>query len=85
MIKTYRKTATVQAEQFDGSGDMMTKYDIRPRTINYLEGIFGGYYIPTLEGNLEFKKGDWIATGVDGEHYAIADDIFKKTYEEVEE
>ncbi len=26
-------------------------------------------------------KGDWIATGIDGEHWAIADDIFRRTYE----
>ncbi|WP_106904676.1 DUF1642 domain-containing protein [Lactiplantibacillus plantarum] len=26
---------------------------------------------------------DWIATGVNGEHWAIADDVFKKTYAEL--
>lgn len=25
--------------------------------------------------------GDWIATGIDGEHWCIANDIFRKTYE----
>ena len=30
---------------------------------------------------MNLKKGDWIATGVDGEHWVIADDIFHKTYE----
>ena len=25
--------------------------------------------------------GDWIATGIDGEHWCIANDIFHKTYE----
>ena len=28
MSKTYRKTATIQAEQFDGSKDMCKKYGI---------------------------------------------------------
>lgn len=29
--------------------------------------------------------GDWVATGINGEHWPIADDIFKKTYVEVKE
>lgn len=32
---------------------------------------------------MKINKGDWIATGIDGEHWCIADDIFKRTYEEV--
>lgn len=28
--------------------------------------------------------GDYIATGVEGEHWAVAKDIFEKTYERVE-
>lgn len=33
---------------------------------------------------MKFDTGDWIATGVDGEHWVIEDSIFKRTYEEVE-
>lgn len=44
-----------------------------------------GLCIPTKEGYLRINNGDWIATGVDGEHWAISDSIFKKTYEQVEE
>lgn len=32
---------------------------------------------------MKINKGDWIATSIDGEHWCIADDIFKRTYEEV--
>lgn len=32
-------------------------------------------------GRDEATLGDWIATGIDGEHWAIADDIFRRTYE----
>lgn len=28
MLKEYRKTATIKAEQFDGSPEMVFKYDI---------------------------------------------------------
>ena len=49
--------------------------------------IFAGeprFVLPTKEGGMKFDTGDWIATGVDGEHWCIADDIFRRTYEEVE-
>lgn len=41
------------------------------------------YVIPTLEGNMIINDGDWILTGVDGEHWAVKNEIFNKTYEEV--
>lgn len=82
MLKEYRKTATIKAEQFDGSEEMIKKYNL---------GIWKGqdtgevyeYSIPTKEGVLDLNVGDWIATGVEGEHWAIDDEIFNKTYEEV--
>ena len=32
---------------------------------------------------MKFDTGDWIATGIDGEHWAISQEIFEKTYERV--
>lgn len=79
MIKEYRKVATIKAEQFDGSDEMMEKYyiDVFPKITNRR------YFIKSLEGDLEINVGDWIATGSNGEHWPIRDDIFKKTYQEV--
>jgi len=37
--------------------------------------------IRTLEGDMKVSDGDWIITGVQGEHYACRKDIFEKTYE----
>lgn len=37
-------------------------------------------WIETLEGGLIALPGDWIATGVDGEHWPIKPEIFAKTY-----
>ena len=84
MIKTYRKTATIQAEQFDGSVRMIIKYSI---------GVPRGAYVEewpmntlmTLEGPMELNIGDWIVTGVKGEHWSIQDKAFNATYELVEE
>ena len=39
--------------------------------------------IPTLEGNLEAKIGDYIIKGIKGEFYPCRKDIFDATYEEV--
>lgn len=38
-------------------------------------------YVDTLEGRMRGNPGDWLVTGVDGEQYFVAKDIFKKTYE----
>lgn len=89
-VKIYRKTATVQAEQFDGWMKTAQKYGIRIEPDKDLSGVAidelvprGKYYLPTPEGMLETHQGDWIATGVDGEHWAIAEDVFKRTYAEL--
>ncbi len=40
-------------------------------------------FIFTLEGGHIVCPGDWIITGVHGEHYPCKPDIFEKTYEAV--
>lgn len=80
-MKTYRKTATVEAEQFlplenkipsgvlsSGLGDPRKRHDL-------------DWVIDTLEGRMTVKSGDWICTGIDGEKWSVKDDIFKRTYE----
>jgi hypothetical protein len=42
-----------------------------------------GLWVKTLEGWYRVKLGDWIITGVKGEHYPIRADIFEETYESV--
>ena len=41
-------------------------------------------WIDTLEGGHIVCPGDWIITGVQGEHYPCKPDIFEQTYEAVE-
>lgn len=78
MIKIYRKTTTIKAEQFDGSDEMIEKYNITPPM-----PLDPDYTINTLEGDMALGIGDWVATGVNGENWAISDDVFKKTYAEL--
>jgi hypothetical protein len=40
-------------------------------------------FIDTLEGGHIVTPGDWIITGVQGEHYPCKPDIFEATYEPV--
>ncbi|MEE6635873.1 hypothetical protein [Limosilactobacillus pontis] len=84
MIKEYRKKTTIKAEQFDGSAKMARKYGGK---INPEYYIFAGeprFVLPTKKGGTKFDTGDWIVTGIGGEHWAIADSVFRHTYEEVE-
>lgn len=84
MIKEYRKKTTIKAEQFDGSDEMIKKYDIQNcARIGYTIVHSNIFRLPTKEGNMSINIGDWIATGIDGEHWCIASDIFQRTYEEV--
>jgi hypothetical protein len=42
-------------------------------------------WIDTLEGGHIVCPGDWIITGVQGEHYPCKPDIFEQTYEKASE
>ena len=48
-------------------------------------GLHDGIQIHTLEGVMTASVGDWIIRGVAGEVYRCRDDIFRATYEPVEE
>lgn len=49
------------------------------RKINEVPG--GGWNINTLESKMHANLGDVIVRGVDGELYPIREDIFKQTYD----
>jgi hypothetical protein len=42
-----------------------------------------GLTIPTLEGVMLARQGDYIVKGVEGEIYSVKQSIFEKTYEEL--
>jgi hypothetical protein len=41
--------------------------------------------IDTLEGIMRISRGDYVITGIQGEHYGCKSDIFYDTYELVTE
>jgi hypothetical protein len=48
------------------------------------EGLMMGLLIPTLEGLMVAKEGDWVIKGIKGEIYPCKPDIFEATYEPVD-
>lgn len=77
MLKEYRKTATINAEKFGTTLKQIEKY-----SLIYLSSE-NFYWIETKTGMEKLKAGDWIATGVDGEHWPISNEVFQQTYMEV--
>lgn len=71
MIKVYLKQP-FQAEQFDGSDEMIDKYELID-VGTMLETHHSLELYLTESGKVDV--GDWIETGVTGEHWTITDDV----------
>ena len=80
----YIKTGTTEFEQFNETSEQCFKFGIIDKAnLTSVESVAYGddrYTIPTLEGDMIIHPTDWIATGVNGEHWPVKDEIFKKTY-----
>ncbi len=83
-MKYRKKPVVIEAVQI--TNDTFDKEHPNP------EHIIGVIYDPikrcaeikTLEGIMIANLGDWIITGVQGEHYPCKPDIFEQTYEKVD-
>ncbi|ASX21853.1 DUF1642 domain-containing protein [Lactiplantibacillus plantarum] len=78
-MKFYRKQP-IEAEQFDGSNEMIDKYELIDSGT-----MLGTHHSPELylTGSGKVDVGDWIATGVNGERWLITDEVFKQKYKEL--
>ncbi|MGD6898611.1 hypothetical protein [Bacillus infantis] len=93
MAKFIKKPVEVEAFKFyvdpmpDWFMDKVTSNDVILLNCNYnIYGIDEAYCdILTLEGTMRAGGGDYIVKGVQGEIYPCKPEIFKKTYELVEE
>lgn len=77
MVKTYRKTTTIQAEQFDGSDYMCKKYNIILNNNNY--------YLVGNKVATRIKIGDWVTSDKRRHPHVITNSIFKSNYVEAVE
>lgn len=95
MVKYRKIPVVIEAAQWFSMGDhasVIHHNDCFPSEKDNdcdLCGVPYGYHgiVPTLEDGIKAGHvvcpGDWIITGVKGEHYACKPDIFKLTYEPV--
>lgn len=79
MLHEYKKKVTIKAEQFN-TDDIDSAYTMC-RNYHLISSKKEYFLLKTKEGLMAVHDGDWIATGIDGEHWAINPDIFAKTYE----
>lgn len=88
-----KKPVVIDATQWHKNGDHPAVRPIAPSDDLYFTGIGGATLsdrekygvIGTLESpNHLVSPGDWIITGVKGEHYPCKPDVFAETYEAVE-
>lgn len=78
-----KKPVVIEATQWFKHGDHP---DVLFAPLQVLPEFQVGHqgWIQTLEGGHVVTPGDWIITGVKGEHYPCKPDIFEMTYEKVE-
>ena len=81
-MKYRKKPVVIEAVMWTGTitpemEDLLGEVKVLPKGSSLL--------IPTLEGVMEARLGDYIIRGVNGELYPCKPDIFKKTYELLEE
>jgi len=88
MAKYKKRPVVIEAVQFDPQKhpwpDGVLPWSQGPQSRKGATETSWGY-IQTLEGKMDVIAGDWIITGVAGEHYPCKDHIFKVTYDLVEE
>jgi hypothetical protein len=78
-MKFRKKPVVIEATQWFKNGDHPAVVEA---SVN--DGM-NVHLIETLEGDHIVTAGDWIITGVKGEHYPCKPDIFEMTYERVED
>jgi hypothetical protein len=79
-MKFRKKPVVIEATQWFKHGDHA---EVVPFPSKH--ELAGKGWVRTLEGDMTVTPGDWIITGVKGEHYPCKPDIFEATYEKVTE
>lgn len=88
MAKFRKKPVEIEAWQVPPEGEMFSEDAIFAFSGSPCEvesNPDGSVSIHTLEGSMLAVPGDWIIKGVQGELYPCKPDIFKATYERVDD
>jgi hypothetical protein len=78
--KFKKKPVVIEAVQYTGDLEEVVKIGLPVIEQDFLSTDIT---IPTLEGRMTAKIGDWIIKGIKGEFYPCKPDIFEMTYEEI--
>lgn len=87
-MKFRKKPVVIEAVQWTGKNTKEIEDFVGQKLkkgMHPTEDIVIQLLIPTLESPHEAGINDWIIKGVKGEFYPVKNDIFKETYEKVEE
>ena len=86
MQKFVKKPVVIEAIQYDGANitEIENFVGVKLPTV-WLSVDDTQVVIPTLEGDMKASKGDYIIKGIKGEFYTCKPDIFKSTYNVVED
>jgi len=85
-MKYRKKPVVIEAIRYVVDNvEELEKFVGKSLEVKWLSPTMPNLIIQTLEGDMIANKGDWIIKGIKGEFYPCKPDIFKRTYEKVNE
>ena len=83
MAKYRKLPVVIDAVEWNGANHLITETFMKGSEayVDYSEYKLGVIKIPTLEGVMDARVGDYIIKGIKGEFYPCKPDIFEATYE----
>ena len=86
MQKFVKKPVVIEAIQYDGANitEIENFVGVKLPSV-WLSVEDTQLLIPTLEGDMKVSKGDYVIKGIKGEFYPCKPDVFKSTYNAVED
>ena len=85
MAKYRKKPIVIDAFRWHPGMDCPIVQEVYPTTQYTHESIYGLVWDKLHESHVRCEAGDWIITGINGEHYPCKPDVFVRTYELIEE
>ena len=86
MQKFVKKPVVIEAIQYNGENiEAIENFVGKKLSTVMASGVYVKLIIPTLEGYMKALKGDYIIKGIKGEFYPCKPDVFKSTYNVVED
>ena len=86
MQKFVKKPVVIEAIQYNGENiEAIEDFVGKKLSTVMASDVYVKLIIPTLEGYMKASKGDYIIKGIKGELYPCKPDVFKSTYNVVED